>query len=339
MKLKLGLIGLPSDWQRRYLPALRVLNERFEVAGVYSSVSMLAQNVARQLDAVAYCGFREMLSQADIDAVLMLGSDWYGTAPLHAACDYGKAVYCGSEIDFEPSQAIRLGEAVDQAGIAFMAEFPRRYAPASLRLKELIATRLGQPEMLFCHRRLNQPGEGERSQRTKAGRLTRELMELIDWCTFIVGRRPIYVQSIAHPAAHPRTDDGNDYQMLSLTFPGCDADAPHIVAQVSCGSYIRDSWQEAVAYRPPASVQVCCQNGLAFVDLPSGITWFDDAGRHQESLDSEVGVGQQLLAQFHRAVTSLLRKMGDLEDVTHSLRVLEAAKASIAQQRSVDMRE
>ncbi|MCA9183490.1 MAG: hypothetical protein KDA51_18645, partial [Planctomycetales bacterium] len=56
--------------------------------------------------------------------------------------------------------------------------------------------------------------------------------------------------------------------------------------------------------------------------------WFDEAGRHQESLESEMAVGQQLLTQFHRAVTSLVRKMGDLEDVYLSLRLLQAARES-----------
>jgi hypothetical protein len=70
---------------------------------------------------------------------------------------------------------------------------------------------------------------------------------------------------------------------------------------------------------------------LAFVDLPSGLVWFDEAGRHQESLESELPVGQQLLTQFHRAVTSLLRKVGDLEDAYRALHTLEGAQRSMRQ--------
>ncbi len=155
MRLRLGLIGFSSDWNQRHLPALRILQDRFEVKGVYNSVSSLAENVAREFGARSFEGFREMLRHDEIDAALMLESDWYGTAPIHAACDFGKAIYCGREIDFAPEQAVELKNIVDRAGIAFMAEFPRRFAPASLRLKELIATRLGEPKILFCHRRLS----------------------------------------------------------------------------------------------------------------------------------------------------------------------------------------
>jgi predicted dehydrogenase len=75
-------------------------------------------------------------------------------------------------------------------------------------------------------------------------------------------------------------------------------------------------------------MQVCCERGVAFVDLPSTLVWFDKAGRHQESLGSERPVGEQMLMQFHRAVTSLVRKTGDLEDAYRALCVVLAAQES-----------
>ena len=74
-----------------------------------------------------------------------------------------------------------------------------------------------------------------------------------------------------------------------------------------------------------------CERGIAFVDLPNKLVWFDEAGRHQEALDDDVPVGEQLLTQFHRAVTSLVRKMGDLDDAYHSLCTLDAALKAIDQ--------
>ncbi len=360
MKLKLGIVGIPGDWQNRYMPALRVLNGRFEVAGIYSSVFRLAENVAHQFDTAAFSSFRELISAPEIDAVLVLANDWYGQTPIHAACEYGKAVYCGSAIDFAPGQASELAGAVEKSGIAFMAEFPRRYAPASLRLKELIATQLGEPELMFCHRRVQQEASGVKAVRSRSSQLRREQMELVDWCSFIMGRRPVAIQCTLHqtPATPPSTVRPNatsaknthacegetkehtgdfepDYAAFSLHFEATESQTTAPIAQVSCGSYIDDSWKEAIAFRPPSSLQVCCKNGLAFVDLPNSITWFDNAGRHQESLESEIGVGQQLLSQFHRAVTSLVRKMGDLDDVAHSLKVLDAAKQSVNEQRTI----
>jgi predicted dehydrogenase len=153
------------------------------------------------------------------------------------------------------------------------------------------------------------------------------LIELIDWCRYIVGHDPNWVQAVWHPSIHDSFTA--DYQIISLDFSQGDDNRRRTLAQISCGAYIPSSWHEAIAFRPPAAVQVCCEKGLAFVDLPSGLVWFDEAGRHQESLDSELPVGQQLLTQFHRAVTSLLRKVGDLEDAYRALNTLEGAQRSM----------
>ena len=38
--------------------------------------------------------------------------------------------------------------------------------------------------------------------------------------------------------------------------------------------------EEAISFRPPAELQVVCERGVAFLDLPSTLIWFDCAGRH-----------------------------------------------------------
>ena len=58
-----------------------------------------------------------------------------------------------------------------------------------------------------------------------------------------------------------------------------------------------------------------------------------------ESLESERPVGEQLLSQFHRAVTSLIRKTGDLEDAYRALRIVLSARESFLQGRRVAVGE
>lgn len=314
-----------------------MLQERFELRGVYSSVMALADSVAREFGTQTCDGFRSMIAREDIDAIMMLEGDWYGVAPLMAACEYGKAIYCGGEVEFDPHQAAELKHAVNESGVAFMAEFPRRFAPATLRLKELIATRLGQPKLLFCHRRLpRENSDSKRNGRSLTARADRELVELIDWCRFIVGRNVRAIQAVGHPGSESLNGE-SDYQVLSL-----DLSAPNempfaTLAQISCGAYMPSAWSEAITFRPPAAVQVCCEKGLAFVDLPSTLIWFDEAGRHQESLDTELPVGQQLFTQFHRAVTSLVRKTADLEDIYRSLNALQMARQSMTSGQRVQL--
>lgn len=109
------------------------------------------------------------------------------------------------------------------------------------------------------------------------------------------------------------------------------------MAQLSLGHYIPGNWPDALAYRRPASVQVVCERGVAFVDLPATLIWFDEAGQHTESLDSERPVGEQMLTLFHRAVTSLVRRSSDITDACRATSVALAGENSIAYGRRIEL--
>jgi len=132
--------------------------------------------------------------------------------------------------------------------------------------------------------------------------------------------------------------ESEDYQMMSLDFSQPDSPNSGPLAQISCGQYVPATWSEAVTFRPPAALQVRCEKGIAFVDLPANLIWFDEAGRHQESLESERPVDEQLLSQFHRAVTSLVRRTSDLEDAYRALSIVWSARTSCDQSRRVPLK-
>ena len=322
MKLRIGIIGHGDAWQTRHMPALRVLHDRFDVRAVYSTVAKLAENIAGEFQADAVDGYRALVSRCDIDAVIVLQRNWLGWLPMLAACEAGKAIYWAGDLELDVNRDQELRKLVEASGVSFMVEFPRRFAPATLRLKELIATRLGKPKMIFCHRRMLQ------HEATCSGGefdpVRRELIELIDWCHYVVGRPAASVTSLRHFSPSPLADSQVD-------------DAPPVTAQLSCGSYIPAAWQEAIGFRAPAAMHICCEHGIAFLDLPSGLVWFDEAGRNMETLDTELPVGQQLLSHFHRSVTSLLRNASDLDDAFAAAKVLSAADLSEQDQRWIHL--
>jgi predicted dehydrogenase len=221
--------------------------------------------------------------------------------------------------------AKRLCDRVEESGIAFMSELPRRHAPATLRLKELIATRLGMPRLLFCHMRV--PAEETSARKTcqLGDPSLHDVVELVDWCRYVVGREPTSVIGITHYKS--TESDEMDYQMMSLDFSEGTAVGHGATAQISCGRYMPAAWHEAVAFRPPAALQVACENGIAFIDMPSNLIWFDKAGRNMESLESERPVGETMLAQFHRSITSLVRNTASLHDVYRAQSVVFQARA------------
>jgi predicted dehydrogenase len=333
MKLRVGIVGLGSHWESRHLPALRALADRFEVRAICEQVAHLAKRAAAQFDAAPVDGFRALAARDDIDAILYLADQWYGATPILAACDHGKAVYSAISLPLAPDEADLLRRRVDESGIAFMAELPRRHAPATVRLKELVATALGRPRLLFCHRRVPLSGGPAQAPPRDRASEARDLMELVDWCRYVAGSEPTSVVAVRH--AETAGGDTDDYQMMSLDFTGDGPPGDGPLAQISCGYYMPRQWEEAVGFRPPAALQVACERGIAFVDMPSSLVWFDPAGRHQESLESERPVGEHMLLHFHRKVTSLVRGASGLDDALTAMRIVQAAADSQAEGRRV----
>ncbi len=340
VKLRLGLIGLGNGWESHHQPALRTLADRFEVTAVFDQVTHRAQSVAAQFDAVAVEGFRSLTGRGDVDAVLLLSEGWYGILPVFAACDCGKAVYFAAATDISLAESELLRRRVRDSGIAFLGELARRHAPATLRLKELMATRLGPPKLIFCHFRGPEPvGSNHHLAGAAHNPCRHELAELIDWCRFAVGSEPTWVTSTAHVMSSETSDVLKlpDFQTITLDFSDRDHPGTGPMAQISCSRYIPAAWSEALGFRPRAAMQVACERGIAFMDLPASLVWFDDAGRHQESLDSERPVGERLLTRFFRAVTSLVVHTTDLDDTCRAVEILEKANGSHEEGRRIEL--
>lgn len=326
-KIRLGLVGLGSAWEDRHRPALRTLADRFEVRAVCDQVRHRAEQVASQFQADVVDGFRSLIARPDVEAILMLAPQWYGPLPIFAACEMKKPVYCGATLDLDLQQAQKITQRVNQAGIPFMAELPRRYAPATLRLKELIATRLGPPQLLFCHLRIcPEEGRGRQREHFYIGHTGDHLVELVDWCCYLVAQPPGGVTGIMHISSSPPHQE--DYTMISLDFSPPDSPGTGPLAQISCGRSIPAGWEEARTYRPPAALEIYCQQGIAFLDLPASLVWFDEAGRHLESLETERPVGERLLCQFYRLLTTPGAKTKDLEDTYRALYIVSEARRS-----------
>jgi predicted dehydrogenase len=334
MRLRLGLIGLGDVWHLRYAPALRALADRFEVRAICDPVRHRAEQAAAEFDAEPVDGYHVLVQREDIDAVLVLSPHWFRALPILAACESHKAIYCAVGLDLDADEAESIKRRVEDSGVAFMAEFPRRQAPATIRLKELLATQLGAPRLLFCHRRSVTDATSGAATTGLPPMTFRHILGQVDWCHYVADCQPSYVLGLIHTADEAADED---YRMLSLDFSPRGKPGTGPVAQISSGNYIPAQWREAISYHPLAELQVSCARGIAFVDLPSTLVWFDEAGRHQESLDSERPIGERLLTQFYRSVTSLVRRTRDLEDACLALRIVQAGRQSHEEGRRVEL--
>jgi predicted dehydrogenase len=338
MKLRIGVVGIGKAWESRHAPALKALADRFEVRAFCDPVAHRAAEVAHRWPARTCDGFRALAESDDIDAVMLLSARWYGALPILAACDAGKAIYCAAALDLDTDAADQVRQRVRDAGVAFMAEFPCRLAPATLRLKELMATRLGRPRLLFCNRRHTARKDGTTSYTADM----RQLIEMVDWCRDVVGEEASSVVGAAHASLaagchDPAERPAKDYLVMTLDFSAPGEIGTGAVAQIACGSYVAPQWHEAAAFRRPADLQVVCQRGIAFLDLPHTVVWFDDAGQHSELLDHDRPVGEQSLLHFHRQVSSLILKTASLEDAFQALTIVNKAQESYLEGHRINL--
>lgn len=303
VRLRVGVVGLGRLWESRHKPALFRLRDKFRVTAVYDQVHRRAEIEAAQLGCVAVEGLSALIERPDVDVIYLMSPQWFGLHPVELACAAGKPVYCalplaGTAEEFEPLAAL-----VASSGIPFMPEFARRFYPATMRLRELIATTLGRPRLIVGHTRLDgfdrYGHPGPTTQMTPAPLLIDPGGFLLDWCCVLFGSYPVAIQGWRGdvlPGVAGATAVGPDFESFVLGFDDGG------LAQISMGRYHRKSWGDATNFLPPPGFQIYAERGAAWVELPDRVQWSDASGTHEEHLPMEPAVGDVLNDQFHRLV-------------------------------------
>ncbi|AMV38561.1 Gfo/Idh/MocA family protein [Planctomyces sp. SH-PL62] len=298
-RLRVGVVGPGRLWESRHKPSLIRLRDRFRVTAVYDQVARRAEIEAAQLGCVACEGLSSLIERSDVDVVYLLSPQWFGLHAAHLACEAGKPVYCALPLSGDLPELERLAARVERTGVVFMPEFARRCYPATQRLRELLATKLGKPRLVVGHSRLSDFDRyalpGPTSQLVPAPLAVDPGSYLLDWCAFVLGSPPTSIAS-ARSVVLPSRGDAPDFESFTAVFPG------GATAQLSYGRYHREEWGEAVRFLPPAGVQVFAERGVAWLEPPDRIQWWDADGAHEERLAPEPTVGDVLNKQFHRLV-------------------------------------
>jgi predicted dehydrogenase len=155
------------------------MQDRFAIRSVYDTVRRQAELEARQVGCEAAASLSELCQRPDVDAILFLESAWYGLWPLEAACHKRKPILCAPSVTDDESHADRLHRLVEGSGSAVVMALLPRVAPATERLRELVALELGPPRLVLCD-------EAQASHCTAAyartGTAAQDGCDLLDWC-------------------------------------------------------------------------------------------------------------------------------------------------------------
>jgi predicted dehydrogenase len=310
-----GIVGLSPAWDVRYRPALDSLRARIAVKAIYDPVRGRADQAAADFGACAVEGMRALARRGDVRAVLVFDTGWSGTEALHLLCSAGRPIFVGGALTADDAALRRLGEAAVACGAMIMPELWQRYTPATFRLRELTATRLGRPLQIEIE--ASAPRAPADSQPLERRSWDEFISRLADWCCYVVPTPPKEV------AASSVNGDGIEQIRFLFARPRSGGDAPIVNVR------LRD---EAPNHAHEALLPFCrvrCERGEAEVRSSSRIVWRTDREEADESLASERTDLQVMLDHFCRRVVGGLIPVADLADVRRSYKLARAASESL----------
>jgi len=157
--LRVGLVGAGSIAQIAELPALTA-QRGVTIAGVVTKTEQSARmNLERWPIEKRYETFEAMLSEARLDAVLVLTPKQLHLPFVTAALESGIDVFCEKPLATTLGDARAMADLADRTGRILMVGFNRRYAEVYRRAREEFRERPVQ----FCAAQKNRPGSEYRA--------------------------------------------------------------------------------------------------------------------------------------------------------------------------------
>ena len=140
-----GVIGLSPAWETQYRPALKALRTRIAVRAVYDHVLSRAELAAADFGALPVAGMRALARRDDLKALLVFDTGWGGAETIRLLCSAGRPMFVAGTFSADEPELERLIESAVDCGSMVMPALGARYTPATCRLRELMASRLGRP--------------------------------------------------------------------------------------------------------------------------------------------------------------------------------------------------
>jgi len=145
-RLKIGLIGL-GRLGRVYARDLSTRIAETRLTAVADPSPGLAASIAEEFDVPrAYTDARELLADAEVEAVVAVSPTHTHREIVLAAAEHGKPVFCEKPLALSLAECREMQEAVDRKGTFFQMGFMRRFDPGYAAGKAQIDEgRIGTP--------------------------------------------------------------------------------------------------------------------------------------------------------------------------------------------------
>ena len=135
--IKVGLIG-GGGIVDAHIRGYRAYADLIEVTAVADVIDETARRRAAELGAAAYTDFRQMILEADLDAVDICLPHHLHAEAIVAAAQAGKHILCEKPLCLTVEQANQVQRAVSTAGVTLMCAHNQLFLPAVSTAKQLL---------------------------------------------------------------------------------------------------------------------------------------------------------------------------------------------------------
>lgn len=307
--LDVGLIGLGAEWEHRYRPALLALRHRMCVQAVYAPVASMADQVAAEWRCEAVQGMLALMERPDVRALLILDAAWYDGVPAEFALRVGKPAFLAGRFCDWLDRAHELPAAAS-SDVTLMPDFGHRYVPATSRLKELIATKLGRPQEISVE--VGTLAEGSAAPSGEADAAREPVARALDWCGHLVGTPAVDVRSSGSPQSSE--------VLVQFRRPAAGGPAPQARVAVRADLPAAMFW----------NAEIRCTQGTARPEGATQIAWQTSTEAQVETLAGERCAVEVMLDHFSRRAVGGLVPVPSLDDLRRAFYLSDAAERSRA---------
>ncbi len=275
----LGIVGGSSVWEAGYRAAVLALT-RGRVAAVFSPQPGDAEHVAQETGGQLFYSLRRMIDRSGVRALLILESGWSRDWAIALATARQLPVFVASPLDESlPRVASALAD-MEAEGALVVPGARLRATPTSLRLRELIATKLGPIQQLD----IDLSG--------MPGSVDPIVIGVIDWCRWLLNSTINHIHREARPEG----------ETLVISCSRRSPSTPPVRAEIRLsGPELHPPESTSPDARFPR-VRIRCQHGEVEILSASHLCWQTSTENSDEILDGDRPGEQVLLDLFLRRV-------------------------------------
>ncbi|MBS0201793.1 MAG: hypothetical protein JSS49_02755 [Planctomycetes bacterium] len=303
--VSVALVGVGPTWDLRYRDAIHRLESKLSVKAVCDSVQIRAMAVASEFEAAHLTCPWQLTQRTDLHAWLILDPGWYATYPAELAARHRlSALFTNPFCSPIPKLLSVLEQSLDW-GESLMPEFPQRFTPATIRLRELVATKLGRIrriEVAVPTGTADSQGIGDWMSLNPP-----EFIGLIDWCSCLIGNS-------SGTIALPPTGGASQLDLQFPAHPSRPEANATIRFQADSGPIIR---------------RVECERGTATISSPTQISWQAGDVQGDEELCQERSPYEIILDQFCRRALGGLVPTPTVQQAINAIKTAEQARLRV----------